>query len=621
MALTGLTQGIHGDYNLMDAEDLDELLFTGYEQALGEKTRERMNYQIENYMYYDGKQHRDENGNLVGVEELEQPPELDYMPTRYSTNYFKAIVDRKARWQMSGNHVIEVPRKQIDDPLDAVEAGYETSEEQLRENQRAQELEDLLNQLWKENRMRSTLLKSARDRIIADRVVCKIVYNPRKGKLRWIWRPDYEYIPVYSDDDFEDQIGAYFITPRTIVEGDEEVDAIKMQAYMLHDENEDGEEMAYLHEAIYREEDLELVEAIVPSNEEDDVMEVDEVVNIDGKDYMPLGLDFLPIVEVPIDDLLGSEIGDGEVSDLRTMNDILNTMNEDAIDSLKFEMFSMTAVMNATPGTAEQMDIAPGAVIEAMSSTDGVIPEVRKIESGFRWKEAFKDQYMRVKGAMHEVSSLPQIVPQEMNFGGMNDEALRLLYQDIIADTEEQWLIWNVALAELHEKSIRYLQERISDSNFSYDKDVIRGIEEYESEMKFVLPLPDNRNDLVQLLTVELGTELESTAGAMRRLGVTDVEAKMREIKNEKMQEMEEMDVYASQGVGGEEGGDEDDPDLDSTNPLAQPGVTTRTNDNGEEEVLCDECGGSGTVINYRSGEQETCPKCKGSGWFQPRKR
>ena len=614
MSLTGLTQGVHGDYNLIDAEDLDELLFSGYDLALGEKTRERIAYQLDNYRYYSGMQHRDESGNLIAAEELERPSGLDYDPTRYATNYFKAIIDRKARWQMSGNHVIEVPRKQLDDPLDEVSETYEISEEQKNENQRAQDMEDLLNQIWDENRMRSQLLKAARDRIIADRVVCKIVYNPRKGKLRWVWRPDYEYIPVYSDDDFEDQIGAYFITHRMISDGDEEVEAIKLQAYMMHDENEDGEEKAYLHEAIYKVEDLSVVEEIIPSKDDKIQLESDEVVNIDGRDYMPLELDFLPIVEVPIDELLGSEIGEGSVSDLRTMNDVINQMNEDAIDSLKFEMFSMTAVLNASPGTASKMELAPGAVVEARSDRDGLVPEIRKIESGFRWQSAYKDQYMRVKSAMHEVSGLPQIVPQEMNFGGLNDEALRLLYQDIIADTEEQWLIWEQALKELHEKSIKYLQARLSESNFVYDKDVVRKIEDYETDIKFVLPLPDNRSDLVQLLTVELGAELESKAGAMRRLGIPDAEAKIKEIQNEKLRDMQEMNAYA---MGGEPGEGE----LDSTNPLGVPGVTTRKNDNGEEEVLCDECGGSGKVTNYQTGEQQTCPKCRGSGWFQPRKR
>lgn len=616
MALTGLTQGIHGDYNIMNPEDLDELLFSGYDIALGDKTRDRIAYQIENYEYYGGKQHRDESGNLVHVDDLERPQGLDYDPTRVPINYFKGVIDRKARWQMSGNHVIEVPRKQIDNPIDTVVEGYEPSAEQLKENERAQEMEDLINQLWRENKMRANLLKSARDRIIADRVVCKIVYNPRNGKLRWIWRPDYEYIPVYSDDDFEDQIGAYFVTHRTISDGDEEVEAIKLQAYMMHDEKENGEYEAYLHEAIYTVDDLKMVEAIIPSDDKVAVLESNDQVDINGKKYMPLGLDFLPIVEVPIDDLLGSEIGDGEVSELRVLNDLLNQMNEDAIDSLKFEMFSMTAIMNATPGTSEDLEIAPGAVVEAVGLRDGLIPEIRKIESGFRWKEAHKEQYTRIKNAMHEISGLPLIMPEDMNFGGMNAEALRLLYQDIIADTEEQWLVWENALEELHEKSIKYLQARIGESNFSYDKDVIRGIEDYETDIKFVLPLPDNRNDLVTLLTSEMSLDLESKAGAMRRLGVTDVETKMKEIQNEKMQELMAMNVYAGEVAGGD-----GEVELDDSTPLGQPGVTTRLNDNGEEEVLCDECGGSGTTVNPRSGDVVTCPKCRGSGWFQPRKR
>src|SRR5688500_19599476 len=36
-------------------------------------------------------------------------------PTRYATNYFKAIVDRQARWQMGGMNGIAVPRRQVDD--------------------------------------------------------------------------------------------------------------------------------------------------------------------------------------------------------------------------------------------------------------------------------------------------------------------------------------------------------------------------------------------------------------------------------------------------------------------------------------------------------------------------
>src|SRR5699024_5081852 len=162
-------------------------------------------------------------------------------------------------------------------------------------------------------------------------------------------------------------------------------------------------------------------------------------------------------------------------------------------------------------------------------------PEVKKVESGFKWKEAFKDQYARVKAAMHEISGLPQIVPQELNFGGLNGEALRILFHDIISDTEEHWLAWNYDLAELHEKSIRYLQARVNHEKFSYDKEVVRSVDDYENEMRFVLPLPDNRKDLVDLIGDEMLHGLESKAGGMERLGIDNIAAKMQGIENEAM--------------------------------------------------------------------------------------
>ena len=616
MALSGATNGISSDYHIMEAEDMDDMFFSGYEQALGEETRDRMTKQVENYEYYEGRQHRDDQGNLIDASELERPAELDYDPTRFTTNYFKTVIDRKARWQMSGDHTIHVPREQIDDPLDRIEEGYEPSAEQAKENERAENMEKLLSDLWRENKMRAKLLRAARDRLIADRVVCKIVYNSNTGRLKWVWRPDYEYIPVYSDDDFEELIGCYFVMPRKEMVNGEEVDAVKIQSYTMLE----GE--AYLHEGIYEMEDLKLIEELVPS-EDDDLPGTIE--NIEGKRHKTLGMDFLPIVEVPVDQLIASASGEGEISDLRSQNDILNQMNEDAVDSLKFEMFPITAVINAPPGTADKMEIAPGAVVEARSTSDGGTPEIRKIESGFGWKEAFKDQYSRVKGAMHEISGLPQIVPQELNFGGLNTEALRILFHDIISDTEEHWLSWGYALAELHEKSIKYLQARLSDSEFAYDKDVVRSIEDYESEVKFVLPLPDNRKELVNLLTSELSQDLESHAGAMERLGVDNVPAKKKEIANEKMQELMQQDPY---GIEGDAGGELDEDDTQPTGGggsseegTREVSATERRNENGELEVLCDRCGGSGQVISESTGKTITCPKCAGFGWYQPRKR
>lgn len=579
------------DYDLLSPEDMDELLFSDYGLALGEETRERIRKQFDNYEYYDGKQHKDESGNLVKAEELPRPAGLDYDPTRYATNYFKAVIDRKARWQMSGEHAIHIPRKRIDDEVEAAQEGYEPSAEQAREHAKADGYEALLKQLWRENQMRTKLLKAARDRLIADRVVCKLVFNQRTGKLKWIWRPDTEYIPVYSDDDFEELIGAYFVRQMMYEVKDDEVEAVRIQSFKL---SEDRTE-CYLEEAIYSADDLEVLEVITESS--------------------PMGLDFIPVVEVPVDELLAGVVGDGEIAHLREQNDILNTMNEDAIDSLKFEMFSMTAIFNASEGTAAKMQVAPGAIIEARNAYEGQSPDIKKVEGGFRWKEAFKDQYARVKGAMHEISGLPQIVPQELNFGGLNGEALRVLFHEIISDTEEHWLTWQYALQELHEKSVRYLQARLGEPNFAYDKDIVRSIEDYTNEIHFVLPLPDNRKELVDLLGSEIMQDLESKRGAMERLGVDNIDAKIEEIEAEKLREKHLNDPYA----GLDQPSAEEIPEEGEI--VMKDGKILGGSRGDEPMITCPRCGGSGKIASQRTGDIIQCPECGGKGVVQERKR
>src|SRR5690625_5241455 len=119
----------------MSPDDFNALIFSVFHQALGRETSERIQRQLESYDYYSGKQHLNDLGALVKAKDLPRPPGVDYDPTRYATNYFKAIVDRKARWQMGGKHGISVPPRQIDD-IDAVlSEDYEPSDAQRKENE------------------------------------------------------------------------------------------------------------------------------------------------------------------------------------------------------------------------------------------------------------------------------------------------------------------------------------------------------------------------------------------------------------------------------------------------------------------------------------------------------
>src|SRR5690625_7177648 len=83
--------------------------------------------------------------------------------------------------------------------------------------------------------MRARLVQAARDRLIADRAAAKIVYNDRTGKLRWIFRLDSEYIPVYSEDDFEDLIPCHFDKGVTVEINVEDVAASQEQTITFGD--------------------------------------------------------------------------------------------------------------------------------------------------------------------------------------------------------------------------------------------------------------------------------------------------------------------------------------------------------------------------------------------------
>src|SRR5699024_10024402 len=99
----------------------------------------------------------------------------------------------------------------------------------------------------------------------------------------------------------------------------EDIPALRIQKYTL---GENGG--AFVEEAIYRESDLELLEVV--------------------QEKTPMGIDFIPVQEFPVNELISATLGESEISAMREQNDVLNQMNEDAIDSMKFEMFEMTAI-------------------------------------------------------------------------------------------------------------------------------------------------------------------------------------------------------------------------------------------------------------------------------------
>ncbi|MBH9580120.1 phage portal protein [Staphylococcus felis] len=498
------------NYDIMTPQVIDKILEDSPSGSTGKREIERIKKIRGNYDYYNGKQELDDDGNYIYSTDKKKPNDLDYDPTKYWTNYFKAFIKRKSRWQMAGDHGIDV----------------EPASDNDKDVKLAQDTERLLHQLWNDNDMNAKKMQIARDRLIAGSIAVKLAFNKRTGRVHWIWHKATEVFPIYSRDGFDELIGCDIIIPREDSDDPEKTEYVR-QSFRLEEDYSD----CWFSEIVY-----------------DEKLEIKTVLT--KKTY--LGFDFVPIVIFNVDALKTETTHFDDLEDMKILTRILNNMMEDANDSLKFEMFGMTVVKNAEIPESEDLKIAPGALLKINASHNSSHPaDVETVENGFRWKEAYKDQYNRVKSALHELSGLPMIVPQELNFGGMNDRALQVLYQDIIQETQEHWLLWNIHFIELFSKTIGYLQARTISNNFAYDKSIVSKIDKdnLNAQMKFILPLPDDRENLVDLVTKEIDAGLESHKNGMKRLGVKNPEDKEQEIYEENMERINMNDPYNERQV------------------------------------------------------------------------
>ena len=492
------------DYNLLTPDIVDNLLDVPMEKALGKREINRINAIQANYDYYHGKQHYDKTtGSYVYATEVEDWDGKDYEPTRFWTNYFKAFIKRKSRWQMAGNHGINV-RPESDSQSDI---------------NFAKDAEKLLYELWEDNDMDSMKMQLARDRLIAGMVAAKIVYNDRTGRLHWIWHKATEVFPIYSNDGFNDLIGCDIII---VQEDDDDPDRVQYVVQRFRLEEDDGQ--CYFSERVYTQE-----------------LEVKRTI----REYASLGFNFVPIVLFEVSSLATESAHLKDSEDMKAITKIINEMMEDASDSLKFEMFGMTVIKNADLSDDTHIEIAPGAVLKINAGNSSHPADVETVENTFQWNETYRAHFNRLKSIMHEIEGIPQITPSELNFGGMNDRALQVLYQEIIQETQEHWLAWDKDFRELFNKSVSYMKARTARPTFKYDKSTVNSIDgELKTSMNFVLPLPDDRVDQVSLITSEIEAGLESRKHGMQRLGVKAPEDKLEEIYAELKRDMQERDPY-----------------------------------------------------------------------------
>lgn len=485
--------------------------------ALGHREFQRIADEIALYRRYEG--------DLNAWTDYTKPAELDYEPTQISLNYVRKLVDTIAAWQFEKEPKVSVPPDILDDPASMMKPGYTPSTAQQTENTRAKAKERLLTWVWDDNRMHEKLLSAAKDRAISKTgVYARLHYDTRRGSIRVLFHPSTEVIAVHNEWDVDELSAVHFIAYL-----DDESTRLWKLSYRLEwvGTEEDGYYDCSIEESIYDEE-LAVTEERTPKKS--------------------MGLDFIPVVHIPTEKLTGTTLGFSELEKVAEVNDEIDRKMSDYSDALRFEMFAITLLMNVNEDPNNPLKYSPAAKWN-LGETDKDIgdPNAKRLESGFKFKEAIESYLDRMYKAMQEISEVPIMNSAEMKTGGINDMALQLLFASIISKTQRSWITWQSRLQSLNELTLRYMKARQDHPKFKYDKEWLSQVDGYyDNEIIFGLPLPQDQKALVEQLSEELASSIESIQGAIVRSGKGNAEAKLMEIIAERNLMRTQEDPYSN---------------------------------------------------------------------------
>ncbi|GGF88401.1 phage portal protein [Paenibacillus abyssi] len=509
-------------------DHINSLIFSVDQAQMGSRETERIQREIRLYKRYDG--------TYNVWTEYTKPADIDYEPATLTIGYPRKLIDTLAAWQFEKEPKVTVPPDVIDDPAAMLAPGYTVSTEQAAENTRAKAKERLLTWVWDDNRMHEKLLAAAKDRLITESgVYARLHYDKRRGDIRVFFHPSIEVIAIHDPWDIDRLTEVHFIAYL-----DEDMTQLwKLSYYLVWRGDEDT--------GTY---DCEIEEGVYGVYESDD--KAGSYVRLDEERVArsSMGLDFIPVVHVPADGLTGQIRGYSELERMITISDEIDRKLSDYSDALRFEMFAITLLMNVEEDPKAPLKVAPSAKwnLGSAAAEEGQ-PDAKRMESGFKFKEAIESYLDRMYAALHEISEVPIVNTAEMKTGGVNDMAIQLLFSSIISKTQRSWITWQSRLQTLNEYVLRYMQARAEHPRFKYDKALVAQMDgEYYSEIIFGLPLPQDQAALISQLSEEIAMNIESIRGAITRSGKENAEAKFLEILAERNMLRAQQDPYSGGG-------------------------------------------------------------------------
>jgi hypothetical protein len=472
---------------------LDDIYGPRY-QFLSDSQLERISEANYFYSYYD----------LEG-QEWDAPAALGYEPTVLTVNLARWFVKKRVAWLFENAPDIECLPVEVDSKTAQVD--YEPSAKQQRADLRAASRQKMLYDIWSDNLFEEKLSQGGIDHFVGGTVALRLRYLPKRG-IRYQFLPVQEIFPIPDDDEPEVFHKIHFCSlldnPNTLWR----------QTWELI------EGKCYLSEATYAVNGLNLIQ---------------ERYNME-----PTGLDFIPVLLVPNMAQSGSMYGTSYLKDLIPLFDRFNRSMSDATDALRFNLFAVTVLLNAPPGAEKKLRLSPNELWNI--GGEGV--DAKKLESGFNYANALGDFLTRLEHVMHMIGGVPKISPDDIKgFGQITGIGLKMLYADLVSETNASWRVWKSRLQQANEMTLKMLETYESWDEYPYTYKTSDINKEYSNRIIPHLPLPENEMDKINMEVTKLTNDLQSVVGALAELGEKFPERKMAEI-------LQEKERFAPSGAG-----------------------------------------------------------------------
>jgi hypothetical protein len=473
---------------LLEYNKLLRLVYPDQPTIFTEAQQEQINEIIKYHNYYSG-----ESFKYI----VEEYPEYGrnssrntYRPTQITINYIRKIIDKLSSFQ-------------FETPVDISAEDLSTEDEKG-----ADDIEAYLYEWHKRNSMDLKNLQASKEHNISGGVAYKLLPDDELAEARCYIRERIECWPVTEFDDYE-KINkvhfAAFVDENTIWK----------QTFSL----ENGK--CYIEEAYYGN-NLQVQEQII--------------------EYSPLKangviLDFMPVYIVPNLPTLGEIWGLSEIHDLISLQDEINRKYSDLADSLRFEMFAITILLNvASFSDNDEVKTKPGAIWQLMGGTADKPPVVEKLESRFQYIESLRYHLESMKSLLFELSDCIQLEGKQIeSVGNLSGVALRMLFANMISKINQKNTIWTPALERMYMDAAKI--KSYYDSSFKIPEELNISIIPH-------VPVPLNKKEEVDIIVQKLGFNLISIRAAMDELGVQNPEALINEILDERKQFDEAMSLY-----------------------------------------------------------------------------